>query len=98
MQVDVNVMNRGYLTRTEVMVDSSIQTLRGNVLYSFEPQYVEAVATDIAEPVSFPAKTKGMNLEAGTYKLEIFIDPDGNAGEDDAIRANNRVMVEFEVE
>jgi hypothetical protein len=98
MQVDVNVMNKGYLTRKNVTVECSIQTLWGNVLYSFDRQHVPVVYPDVASAVSFSARTKGMDLEAGTYNLEILIDPDNRAGEQEAFRANNRVIAEFEVE
>jgi len=98
MEVDVNVMNKGFLTRQNVAVECSIQTTWGNVLHSFARQHIPVVYPDIPAPVSFSDKTKGMNLEAGTYILEILIDPDNRAGERDAFRGNNRVIAEFEVE
>jgi len=97
MEVDVNVMNKGFLTRKEVAVDCSIQTLWGNVLYSFPRQNIPVVYPDQPSPVSFSARTKSMNLEADRYRLEIFIDPDKKAGEGEPFRENNRVTVEFEV-
>ena len=97
MEVDVNVMNKGFLTRKEVAVDCSIQTDWGNVLYSFPRQTIPVVYPDQPSPVLFSAKTKGMGLEAGKYILEVLIDPDNKAGEQEAFRENNRVTVEFEV-
>ena len=97
MEVDVNVMNKGFLTRKEVGVDCSIQTDWGNVLYSFARQNIPVVYPDIASPLTFSARTKGMNLEAGKYILEILIDPDKKTGELEPFRGNNRVTVEFEV-
>ena len=98
MEVDVNVMNKGFLTRQNVAVECSIQTTWGNVLHSFARQHIPVVYPDIPAPVSFSDRTKGMSLEAGTYILEILIDPDNRAGERDAFRGNNRVIAEFEVE
>jgi hypothetical protein len=97
MEVDVNVMNRGFLTRKDVAVDCSIQTLWRNVLFSFPRQTISVVYPDLASPVLFSAKTKSMNLEAGKYILEISIDPDNRAAELEPFRKNNRVTVEFEV-
>jgi len=68
-----------------------------NVLYSFPRQTVPVVYPDQPSPVSFSARTKSMNLEAGQYRLEISIDPDNKAGEEEPFRGNNRVAVEFEV-
>lgn len=97
MEVDVNVINKGLLTRKKVTVDCSIQTLWGNVLYSFDNQNIPAIYPDLPAPVRFSARTKGMNLEAGKYILEVLIDPDNKMGEQEPFRVNNKVTVEFEV-
>lgn len=97
MLVDLNVINKGLMTRKNVTVDCSIQTLWGNVLYSFPSQDIPAVYPDLPAPVGFSARTKGMNLEEGTYILEVLIDPYNRMGELEPFRGNNRVTVEFEV-
>ncbi len=97
MEVSVNVMNKGFLTRQDIVVDCSIQTLWGNVLYSFDDQNVDVVYPDLPAPVTFSGRTKDMRLEAGTYNLEVFIDPRNRAGEEEPFRGNNRVIAEFKV-
>lgn len=97
MVVDVNVINKGLLTRKGVTVDCSIQTLWGNVLYSFANLIIPIVYPDLPAPVTFSARTKGMNLEEGKYILEILIDPYNKTGEKEPFRGNNKVTVEFEV-
>jgi hypothetical protein len=97
MDVDVNVINKGFLTRKDVTVECSIQTDWGNVLYSFPARSIPVVYPDSPAPVSFSARTKGLNLEKGTYVLEVLIDPDNKTGELEPFRVNNRVTVEFEV-
>jgi hypothetical protein len=98
MEVTVNVMNKGFLTRQNVAVECSIQTLWGNVMYSFDRQNIPVVYPDLPAPVTFSGRTKEMNLEADTYILEILIDPDNRAGELEPFRGNNRVVAEFEIE
>jgi hypothetical protein len=97
MDVDVNVINKGLLTRNGVTVDASIQTSWGNVLYSFATQTIPAAYPDALVPVSFSARTKEMNLEKGKHVLEVWIDPDNRTGELEPFRENNKVTVEFEV-
>jgi hypothetical protein len=38
-----------------------------------------------------------MGLKAGTYLLEVFIDPENRQHEDSRIRGNNRVRVELRI-
>ncbi|MCJ7487867.1 MAG: hypothetical protein MUQ25_17110 [Candidatus Aminicenantes bacterium] len=97
MDVDVNVINKGFLTRKDVTVECSIQTDWGNLLYSFPVQTIPVVYPDSPAPATFSARTKEMNLEKGTYVLEVLIDPKNKTGELEPFRGNNRVTVEFEV-
>lgn len=98
MRIDLNVINKGLLTRQNVCVECSIQTTWGNVLYSFDRQTIATVYPDLPAPVTFSGLTKDMHLDRGKYYLEVEIDPDNKLAEREAFRKNNRLKVEFEIQ
>jgi len=56
---------------------------------------LKAISADTTQStvVAYSGKTKTMHLETGKYNLEVFIDPDNRAGEEETFRGNNRVIV-----
>lgn len=95
--VTTQVVQKGGEILADVAVDCHIIADGFNVVYAFPRQTIAFLKPHAPQELTFRAATKPMGLKAGTYLLEVSIDPENRQHEDSRIRGNNRVRVELKV-
>jgi hypothetical protein len=97
LAVATQVVQKGSEILADVSVDCHILEDGFNVAYAFPRQTIPILKPDAPRSLAFRAATRPMGLKAGTYLLEVSIDPENRQHEDQRIRGNNRVRVELKI-